>query len=100
MIVYVSGPMTGYPDFNADAFMVAEVALVANGHHVVSPRKNGLPSGSTWGDHMRTDIIMLMGAEGVAVLPGWECSKGAVLEVHVARELGMTIMPVARWIQE
>ncbi|WP_371807265.1 DUF4406 domain-containing protein [Pseudomonas sp. KK4] len=28
----------------------------------------------------------------VAVLPGWENSKGARLEVHIARELGMPVV--------
>ena len=45
-----------------------------------------------WVAFMKADIIELMKANIVAVLPGWEKSKGAYIEVELATKLGMTIV--------
>ncbi len=44
-----------------------------------------------WQMCMRKDIAMLMTCDGIALLPGWDRSKGACLEKHNAVELGMVI---------
>jgi len=43
------------------------------------------------GNPRRADLIALLGTAAVVVLPGWEQSNGARLEVTVARALGMLI---------
>lgn len=95
MRVYISGPMTGYPDFNYPAFRAAEVALTASGHDVLNPARH--PECATWADYLRLDLADVLSAEAIAVLPGWETSRGALLEVHVAHALGMTVLPVDRF---
>lgn len=40
---------------------------------------------------LRRDIIYLMSCDGVVVLPGWEVSRGASLEVLLAIKLDMPI---------
>ena len=37
MRIYISGPMTGHPKLNRDAFRAAAVKLRKNGHFVVNP---------------------------------------------------------------
>jgi hypothetical protein len=47
---------------------------------------------------MRADIIMLMGADGVALLDGWEESQGAIKEMVVAHGI-MPIYPLKKWLE-
>ena len=96
--LYLSGPMTGYPDLNEAAFAQAEEQLLAAGHDVISP-VDAAPNGSEWVDYLRADLALLLRAEAVAVLPDWEASRAARLEVHVAHALGMTVLPVERWLR-
>lgn len=97
MKVYISGPMTGYPDFNHPAFEQAAQDLLAAGHEPLSPTAPPVVPGQPWADYMRADLRDLLDADGVALLNGWEASKGARLEVHVAHELGLRVLPIIRW---
>jgi hypothetical protein len=96
MKLYISGPMTGIHELNKPAFNEAEVQLDAAGHAVINPVKNGVPDTSPWLDHMRADIKMLMDCDAVATLPGWENSKGAQIEVELARMLGLPVLTLAQ----
>lgn len=98
-LVYVAGPMTGIEDFNFPAFNAAAERLRANGYEPINPADNddGDPeiaanAGRPWEDYMRKDIADLIEADAIAVLPGWERSRGASLEVHIAQALGMPIL--------
>lgn len=98
-LVYVAGPMTGIADFNFPAFNAAADRLLNNGYEVINPadNDNGDPeqartSGTPWEDYMRKDIADLIEADAIAVLPGWQNSKGASLEVTVAAALDMPIL--------
>jgi hypothetical protein len=42
-----------------------------------------------WGDYIRHDLPELCKADYVLLLKGWEYSKGAALEEHIAREIGI-----------
>jgi hypothetical protein len=99
-ILYVSGPMTGFPEFNKPAFYAAEQALRAAGFEVVNPVDNGVPDDAEWHQHMRADIKMLMDCTGVALLPGWLKSNGARLEADIAVRLGMRVEVLADWLVE
>ena len=98
MKIYISGPITGWPDGNTPAFMAASFALLAAGYEVVNPVHNGLPDSAEWHQHMRADIKMLMDCEGIALLDAWWLSKGARLEHDIARRLGMPSNDVAVWV--
>jgi hypothetical protein len=87
--VYISGPMTGMPELNAPAFNAAEQQLAAAGYEPVNPVNNGQPNDAPWHQHMRADIAMLVTCEAIVMLPGWQASRGATLERHIARRLGM-----------
>jgi hypothetical protein len=94
MRVYISGPMTGKPDYNRAAFEVAEAYVKHRGDEAVNPFDIQC-AGKDWASYMREDIRALTTCEGIVVLPGWEGSRGACLEVHIARELGLafTFLP-------
>ena len=97
--IYISGPMTGRPNLNKPAFFAAASGLRAAGHHPVNPVDVCAQIGATeWTDCMRADIKALCDCDGIALLPGWEMSQGAQLELHIAHRLGLLIGPVETYI--
>lgn len=92
--VYVAGPMTGLPEYNYPAFNDAAAKLRAIGCHVENPADHGFLDGATWGDYMAYDLTRLGTCSVVALLPGWQNSKGARIEVMLAHELGMAVTTV------
>jgi len=90
--IYLSGPMTGYADFNRPAFVEACALIRAAGLSVLSPHEVGEVPGATWADYLRKDLVLLANARSVVVLRGWECSRGSRLEVHIAHALGMPVL--------
>lgn len=108
-LLYIAGPMSSIPDFNYPAFRDAERRLREVGHDVLSPTHVKLSCGCTggvdlcgtkhtWSDYMRVAIQLLMLADGVAALEDWSRSRGARLEVMVARRLGMDVELVDYWL--
>ena len=93
--IYISGPMSNLPEFNFPAFYQAAEKLRELGHTVVNPAEINPDAGLTWEQCMRADIKALCDCDILATLPGWEDSKGAHLEVHIAHRLGITITSVA-----
>ena len=90
---YLSGPMTGLPEFNYPAFNEATYSLRESGYSVFSPAESF--QGDTTLDftvYMREDIKALLSVDAVIVLEGWENSAGAVTEVLVALSLGLPIL--------
>lgn len=90
--VYLSGPMTGIPEFNCPSFKDAAKRYREKGYDVLDPSENfSGDTGRPRRDYMRADIQFVLDADAVAVLPGWQGSAGARLEVAIARELGIPI---------
>jgi hypothetical protein len=98
--LYVSGPMTGYPGFNFDAFAQAAMDLRDAGFVVEDPGEFGIADDWSWFDYMRKDLTLVMQCDGIATLDNWECSRGARLEVYVAQQLHMPVMPVKIWLAQ
>lgn len=92
--VYLSGPMTGYYLLNFPAFNTAAKLLREHGYTVLNPADYGADPAHTWADYLRRDLYDVLAADTVAVLPDWQASRGAVLEVHVAQQLGVPVVPV------
>ncbi len=88
---YLAGPMSNLPDLNFPAFHKEAARLRELGYDVINPAEINPLSGSSWAECMRADIAQLVTCEGIALLDGWEDSKGARLEHHIALSLGMTI---------
>lgn len=99
MRLYIAGPMTGLPEFNIPAFNATEIKLQDVGYDTRNPARHGAGEpGLEWADYMRRDIPDLLDCEGVALLPGWKNSRGARLEVHIARTLEMPVKRADDWI--
>lgn len=82
MILYLSGPISGDPDYK-EKFLGAEDYLRAwKGHTVLNPAV--LPEGLPYEDYMRIDLAMLHAAEGIVMLRGWKKSPGARKEFELA----------------
>jgi hypothetical protein len=88
--VYVAGPMTGYKNFNYSAFHQAATMLRLEGYEVVSPAEINNESVS-WLEAMKRDIAELVFCKIVFVLPEWEQSKGANVELLLASLLDIEI---------
>lgn len=89
---YISGPMTGLPDWNFPAFKKMANELENRGKTYFSPAD--LEGGDTSHPrdvYMRQDIEGLLKCKAVILLAGWKKSKGALLEVAIAKELNLPI---------
>lgn len=89
--VYMAGPMTGIADFNYPAFNAVADQLRAQGYEVENPADHGIVEGAQWADYMAYDLTRLGLCGVIALLPNWEKSQGAKLEVLIAERLGMTV---------
>lgn len=84
--LYLAGPMTGYPEFNVPAFKTAKEALEKKGFKIMLPVDiENAKDGWLWGDYLAEDIrIVCNECEGIILLPEWERSRGAKLELAAA----------------
>lgn len=109
--VYIAGPMSNLPKFNFPAFEEAAATLRAQGMNIISPNEqdseaiqaearksttgaliNGKIGGETWGEILARDVrIVADKVTAIALLPNWERSKGAKLEVTVALLQGKSL---------
>lgn len=117
MKLYLAGPMTGIKYFNAPAFADAAFRLRLVGYEVFNPAENDMENGINLGkfdgtenlsDHgfslrgiLEQDLTWICRyAEGIAVLPGWNKSKGANAEIALATALRLPAQSYETWIEE
>lgn len=96
--LYLAGPMTGIANWNHPAFHIAAAALREAGYSVFNPADNEVSNDAPWAEHMRVDIANLVECHNLATLPGVEHSRGAQLELHIAKQLDMRIASVNEWL--
>jgi hypothetical protein len=101
--IYLAGPMTGIKDYNFPAFMKAAEKLRSQGHYVFNPAENDLlrygddflkfpelyDPRKTFGDDLRW--ICEYG-DAIALMPGWEKSKGVAIELALSECLGLEVI--------
>lgn len=87
--VFISGPMTGLPNLNRDAFNEAEKLLKAAGFSVFNPAWLDLDPGFSDADIAAIDLAALKRCNYIYQLEGWEKSKGASAEWMVAMWCGL-----------
>lgn len=95
MRTYLAGPMTGRPELNFPLFHAEAQRLRDCGHEVVNPAEINVNPAKGWTECMRADIAELVKCEAIAMLPGWQQSKGATLEHHIATQLGLVVIHLA-----
>ena len=97
--VYIAGPMTGLPDYNRGSFNGAAEALAAANLIPLNPAAIRLDDWADWLDYMRATARLLTEADGVALLPGWESSRGARIERRWATDVGIRVAPIDEWVR-
>ena len=99
-MIYISGRITGNKNWKED-FQKAEEFLLSLGfsnYEIKNPLDLAEESKEIWGDnstyaqYMINDIHELIFCTDIYMLRGWWRSKGARLERHVAKVLGMKII--------
>lgn len=106
--VYIAGPMSGIENWNFDAFCdAAEVLRREHGFVVYNPAEMDHPAeinrtdpfdrnhvgNPDWCKYLKRDIHVIISlVDAVVVIQGWQYSRGASLEVHIAFELGMPVL--------
>ena len=90
--IYLCGKMSGEPEFAYPKFYAAAKAWRTLGWDVLDPAerfegRTDLPY-AVYLNHSMIDVIA---CDAVAVLPGWEASPGATLEVLYARTVGKPV---------
>lgn len=103
-ILYLSGPMTGYPEWNFPAFDQARTFLRERGFAVLCPAESDRELGfdekagiAAWTpeyreEAARRDARMISHADAVAVLRGFTRSNGARVELMLARWIGLPVV--------
>lgn len=82
--------MTGLPQLNFPAFHAAAAHLRTYGYTVINPAEINPDHSMSWEACMRKDIAELVTCAAIYLLPGWQNSKGATLEHHIAERIGPT----------
>ena len=114
MRIYISGPMTGFPNQNREAFSAAAAKLRSQGHFAINPhdltnilgtpeeieksfqafycylRSENLTSLAL--NVMSADIAAVRSCEAIYLLRGWEDSRGARKELAVAIKYKLKIL--------
>lgn len=91
-IGYLAGPMTGFAGFNYGTFASVAADLRKAGLFILNPAEHyggidNLPRTI----YLRADIPNVLVADYLVMLPGWEASSGANLEVDIALEMGKPV---------
>ena len=98
-IFYLSGPMSGKPDSNFSLFQQAAEILRERGFYIISPVELDLEeesSSSPWGHYIGRDVHVLIDkCDAIILLPDWQMSKGARIELFVAITCGHALFEYA-----
>ena len=90
--VYLSGQMTGLPNYNFETFNKKAAELESQGWVVCNPASHGLVGGAERSDYLRYDAAQLSTCSTIYLLNGWENSEGAKWEFELAKYLGLDVI--------
>ncbi len=90
--MYITGPMTGYPNANEIAFREAAEALRDFGYMVCNPVETSTLLGElTHAEYLRFDFERILEADFLVALPGWQDSLGALSEILMAVRMDVKV---------
>jgi uncharacterized protein DUF4406 len=98
-ILYVCGPMSGYDEYNWPSFKDATRRLREAGYEVRCPTESGAAFDLPWDECLKLSIKAMMDCNALALLPNWEDSRGAAIEIDLAGKLDMAIRPLDHWLR-
>ena len=90
--IYLSGKITGLPileaikNFESAENQLKELAIIVN------PMRISHYHDRSWQSYMKEDIKALMNCDAIAMLPNFNESKGALIELNLAKSLGFEII--------
>lgn len=95
---YLSGPMSGYTDYNYPYFEEVTQLFRSAGVKVESPHENPWPKDHTtmkpdelWLTMMKMTVDQMNQCQGIILLRGWPQSKGVRVELAFAMQEGWPI---------
>lgn len=117
MKTYLCGPITGLPQNNAPVFYHYQELLEEAGYTIVNPHEivpelteeelavmapltESEKQGLIWKRAMSFCIREMLDCNEVITLPGWEFSKGATIEVRLARDFNIEVKPLAKVLHD
>ncbi|MNK53053.1 hypothetical protein D3C87_720040 [compost metagenome] len=101
-VIYVAGAITKAPGLNKQKFALATKQLRALGYIVINPHElcDGLPP-EEWKKCMRITIAkMVSDAEIIVMLDDWQESRGATIEVNIARSIEIKTVNLIDFLNE
>lgn len=89
MRIYISGPISGTPDYE-ERFAEAASAIKADGHTYVNPAMLAryLPD-LTYEEYLAYDLEELRRCDAIYMMPGWVRSRGCKVEREEAIRNGL-----------
>ena len=96
---YLAGAMTGHPELNFPLFHAEAARLRALGYTIVNPAEINPDPAMEWADALAADFQHLEHCDSIALLPGWELSRGANREYGYALGRGFAIVMAADLVE-
>lgn len=95
MRIFISGKMTGEPNYNLLAFKAAEIELSNLDNTVLNPANHipiYAPESIPHESYMQIAYAMIDACDAVYFLKGWNSSPGATMEMNYATNKGKRIL--------
>lgn len=90
---YIAGKITGQLKKTYEAkFRRAEITVSVLGYDPVNPCTLNHDHDRSYESYLKTALIAMLGCDAVYALPDWKDSRGATIEINLAKALQMKII--------
>jgi len=90
--IYLSGKISGLPICEAIKNFESAENQLKGFADIVNPMRLRHDHDKSWQSYMKEDIKALMNCDAIAMLPNFNKSKGALIELNLAKSLGFEII--------